>query len=378
MSSPGTAAIDTERLTRRFGSKVAAADLDLRVERGEVVDLLGDNGAEKTTSAQLLGGSWLPAPGSTHWRPTPSTTASAARARHHACQGWAEPSPGIAPRRQRRAGGGNPAPGRRGIALHRQRRKRHGTGGASAGRKLAPPSTPSKRPLAPKGLLRPPPPRVPEPHGRSRMNRRAVWASAGKDLIVLRHAKAVLIPLIVVPFIFLVLLPPLRPRLPHPPADGRQRHRRRCLRRRAGTPQPRSPHLHPPPATENYLATNSSPGSSPPWRWRGSASSSTHWWRTSLPPPQPAVGHSGTLRRTWGRRHRLGRHGARLLACPHLPRGVTGWRARGAPAHLAGGRPSCRGGGALPPSSCSCSERSPEGWRYDSLPGGPGALFGES
>jgi hypothetical protein len=39
------------------------------------------------------------------------------------------------------------------------------------------------------------------------MNWRAVWAIAGKDLIVLRHSKAVLIPLMVVPIIFLVLLP---------------------------------------------------------------------------------------------------------------------------------------------------------------------------
>ena len=39
------------------------------------------------------------------------------------------------------------------------------------------------------------------------MNWRAVKAIAGKDLIVLRHAKGVLVPLIVVPALFLVVLP---------------------------------------------------------------------------------------------------------------------------------------------------------------------------
>jgi ABC-2 type transport system ATP-binding protein len=48
--------IACDRLTRRFGSNLALVDLDLRVERGEIVGLLGHNGAGKTTTVRLLGG----------------------------------------------------------------------------------------------------------------------------------------------------------------------------------------------------------------------------------------------------------------------------------------------------------------------------------
>ena len=39
------------------------------------------------------------------------------------------------------------------------------------------------------------------------MNQRAIWAIIRKDMKVIRQSKAVLIPLIVVPFLLLVLLP---------------------------------------------------------------------------------------------------------------------------------------------------------------------------
>jgi ABC-2 type transport system ATP-binding protein len=47
-------AIETQRLTKRFGEFTAVADLDLRVETGTVVALLGPNGAGKTTTVRML------------------------------------------------------------------------------------------------------------------------------------------------------------------------------------------------------------------------------------------------------------------------------------------------------------------------------------
>ena len=47
-------AIETHHLRKEFNSKVAVADLSLRVERGEVFGFLGANGAGKTTSVKML------------------------------------------------------------------------------------------------------------------------------------------------------------------------------------------------------------------------------------------------------------------------------------------------------------------------------------
>jgi len=47
-------AIETERLSRHFGSLVAVAPLTLRVERGEIFGLLGPNGAGKSTTIKML------------------------------------------------------------------------------------------------------------------------------------------------------------------------------------------------------------------------------------------------------------------------------------------------------------------------------------
>src|ERR671924_2051281 len=47
-------AIETERLRKRFGAKLAVADLSLSVARGEIFGFLGPNGAGKTTSLKML------------------------------------------------------------------------------------------------------------------------------------------------------------------------------------------------------------------------------------------------------------------------------------------------------------------------------------
>jgi len=46
--------IDTENLTRKFGSLTAVDNLTLRVDEGEVFGLLGPNGAGKTTTVRML------------------------------------------------------------------------------------------------------------------------------------------------------------------------------------------------------------------------------------------------------------------------------------------------------------------------------------
>jgi ABC-2 type transport system ATP-binding protein len=55
--------IEAQRLTRRFGQFVAANDVTLHVEAGEVFGLLGANGAGKTTTIRMLCGLLPPTSG---------------------------------------------------------------------------------------------------------------------------------------------------------------------------------------------------------------------------------------------------------------------------------------------------------------------------
>ncbi len=48
--------LQTENLTKRYGSLVAVRDLNLEIQRGEIFGLLGPNGAGKTTSINLMCG----------------------------------------------------------------------------------------------------------------------------------------------------------------------------------------------------------------------------------------------------------------------------------------------------------------------------------
>ena len=48
--------IQTEKLSKSYGSKTALIDLDLRVEAGEILGFLGPNGAGKSTTVKILTG----------------------------------------------------------------------------------------------------------------------------------------------------------------------------------------------------------------------------------------------------------------------------------------------------------------------------------
>ncbi|MGH7727102.1 MAG: ABC transporter ATP-binding protein [Candidatus Eiseniibacteriota bacterium] len=56
--------VETRGLSKRFGDKLAVADLSLSVRRGEVFGFLGPNGAGKTTSLKMLLGLIEPSGGS--------------------------------------------------------------------------------------------------------------------------------------------------------------------------------------------------------------------------------------------------------------------------------------------------------------------------
>ena len=58
-----TAAVETQQLTKRYGSALAVAGLDLRVERGEIFGLVGPNGAGKTTTLKMLATLLVPSAG---------------------------------------------------------------------------------------------------------------------------------------------------------------------------------------------------------------------------------------------------------------------------------------------------------------------------
>lgn len=55
--------IKTEKLSKKYGSSFALEDLDLEVEKGEIIGYLGPNGAGKTTTIRLLLGLIKPTSG---------------------------------------------------------------------------------------------------------------------------------------------------------------------------------------------------------------------------------------------------------------------------------------------------------------------------
>lgn len=61
--SESVPALELDNVTKRFGEKVAVAELSLRVERGTFLGLLGRNGAGKSTTLKMLTGLLEPTAG---------------------------------------------------------------------------------------------------------------------------------------------------------------------------------------------------------------------------------------------------------------------------------------------------------------------------
>ena len=57
-------ALVVERLTKRFGDRIAFSDVSFTVDYGEVFGFLGPNGAGKTTTVRTLGTLLTPTTGS--------------------------------------------------------------------------------------------------------------------------------------------------------------------------------------------------------------------------------------------------------------------------------------------------------------------------
>src|SRR5579872_3062882 len=60
--------IESRELTKRFGGIVAVNNLNLSVEQGELVGLIGPNGSGKTTTINMLTGHLAPADGHIYLR----------------------------------------------------------------------------------------------------------------------------------------------------------------------------------------------------------------------------------------------------------------------------------------------------------------------
>ena len=53
-------AIELKHITKRFGKVVANNDINLTLQKGEILSLLGENGSGKTTLMNLLSGIYYP------------------------------------------------------------------------------------------------------------------------------------------------------------------------------------------------------------------------------------------------------------------------------------------------------------------------------
>lgn len=76
-----SALVDMQGISRRFGHITALSDVDLQLYEGEVLALLGDNGAGKSTMIKVLTGVYPPTEGSIHFDGRPVRISSPTIAR---------------------------------------------------------------------------------------------------------------------------------------------------------------------------------------------------------------------------------------------------------------------------------------------------------
>lgn len=88
-----TSALRAERITKRFGSRVAVEDVSFELVPGEVFALLGPNGAGKTTTLRLLAGLLSPSSGTVSVQGTRVGPGSAPAFRRHI--GFLTEAPGL-------------------------------------------------------------------------------------------------------------------------------------------------------------------------------------------------------------------------------------------------------------------------------------------
>src|SRR6185503_13737246 len=55
--------LDVRSVSKSFGAIKAVTDVDLSIEKGEIVGLMGDNGAGKSTMVKLIAGNFPPTSG---------------------------------------------------------------------------------------------------------------------------------------------------------------------------------------------------------------------------------------------------------------------------------------------------------------------------
>lgn len=73
--------LEVRNLSKRFGSVVALEDVSFSVRPGEVVGLVGDNGAGKSTAIKIICGFHKPSGGTILWEGTPTELESPEHAR---------------------------------------------------------------------------------------------------------------------------------------------------------------------------------------------------------------------------------------------------------------------------------------------------------
>src|SRR6185503_19732467 len=64
----GAALIDARHITKRYGGATVLDDVDISINKGQIIGVVGENGSGKSTLLQILGGILSPTSGSVERR----------------------------------------------------------------------------------------------------------------------------------------------------------------------------------------------------------------------------------------------------------------------------------------------------------------------